>query len=85
VTTSSGGWRTILHAPADGVVSVIVTEVGENIRAGTPVAIAEADKQWPSFNAREDTLHGLTVGAKLDIARAGARDLAPADQRRAAG
>ena len=68
--------KTVLHAPADGVVSVIVTEVGENIRAGQPVlVIAEAGKQWLSFNAREDTLHGLTVGAKVNVARAGAGDL----------
>jgi HlyD family secretion protein len=71
--------KTILHAPADGVVSVIVTEVGENIRAGQPVlVIAEAGKQWLSFNAREDTLRGLKVGAKLDVARAGAGEPAPA-------
>jgi HlyD family secretion protein len=68
--------KTVLHAPADGVVSVIVTEVGENIRAGQPVlVIAEVGKQWLSFNAREDMLHGLTVGAKVDVARAGAGDL----------
>jgi len=71
--------KTILHAPADGVVSVIVAEIGENIRAGQPVlAIAEAGKQWLSFNAREDMLHGLTVGAKADVTRAGARDSMPA-------
>ena len=71
--------KTILHAPADGLVSVIVTEVGENIRAGQPVlAIAETGKQWLSFNAREDTLLGLTVGAKVEVARAGARELTPA-------
>ena len=68
--------KTMLHAPADGVVSVIVTEVGENIRAGQPVlVIAEAGKQWLSFNAREDTLHGLTVGATVNVARAGAGNL----------
>jgi HlyD family secretion protein len=55
---------------------VIVTEVGENIRAGQSVlVIAEEGKQWLSFNVREDTLHGLTVGAKVDVARAGAGDL----------
>ena len=71
--------KTILHAPADGLVSVIVTEVGENIRAGQPVlAIAETGKQWLSFNAREDTLLGLTVGAKVEVARAGAPELTPA-------
>ena len=48
--------KTILRAPADGVVSVIVAEVGENVRAGQPVlAIEETGKRWLSFNAREDT------------------------------
>src|SRR5262249_47883197 len=71
--------KTVLHAPADGIVSVIVTEIGENIRAGQPVlTIAEAGKQWLSFNAREDMLHGLTVGAKVDVGRAGARGPTPA-------
>jgi HlyD family secretion protein len=71
--------KTILHAPADGVVSVIVAELGENIRAGQPVlAIEEAGKRWLSFNAREDVLHGLTVGAKVDVARPGARETMPA-------
>jgi HlyD family secretion protein len=71
--------KTILHAPADGVVSVVVSEIGENIRAGQPVlAIQQAGKQWLSFNAREDMLHGLTVGAKVDVARAGTRELTPA-------
>jgi HlyD family secretion protein len=47
--------KTDLRAPADGVVSVIVAEVGENVRAGQPVlAIEEAGKQWLSFNVRED-------------------------------
>ena len=67
--------KTILRAPADGIVSVIVAEVGENIHAGQPVLVIEAaGKQWLSFNAREDRLHGLTVGSKVDVARAGARE-----------
>jgi HlyD family secretion protein len=71
--------KTILRAPADGVVSVIVAEVGENIHAGQPVlAIAETGKQWLSFNAREDLLRGLTVGTKVDVRRAGASDTTPA-------
>jgi len=75
-------WRldkTILRAPADGIVSVIVAEVGENIHAGQPVLVIEASgKQWLSFNAREDALHGLTVGSKVDVGRAGRREPAPA-------
>src|SRR5215468_12097216 len=68
--------KTILRAPADGVVSVIVAEVGENVRAGQPVlAIAETDKQFLSFNAREDLLHGLTVGSKVYVRRSGAEKM----------
>jgi HlyD family secretion protein len=71
--------KTTLRAPADGVVTVIVAEVGENIHAGQPVlAIEDTSKRWLSFNAREDLLHGLTVGAKVDVARSGTRDLTPA-------
>ncbi len=71
--------KTILRAPADGVVTVIVAEVGENVRAGQPVlAIEEPDKRWLSFNAREDLLHGLTVGATVDVGRAGASGPTPA-------
>jgi HlyD family secretion protein len=67
--------KTLLRAPADGVVSVIVAEVGENIRAGQPVlVVAETEKPWLSFNAREDQLRGLTVGKTVDVARDGARD-----------
>jgi HlyD family secretion protein len=71
--------KTILRAPADGVVSVIVAEIGENVRAGQPVlTIAEAGKQWLSFNAREDLLHGLTVGSTVDVARFGVTATMPA-------
>jgi HlyD family secretion protein len=64
--------KTILRAPSDGIVSVIVAEVGENVTAGQPVlTIAATGKQWLSFNAREDMLHGLTVGDKVEVARAG--------------
>jgi len=71
--------KTILRAPADGVVTVIVAEVGENIHPGQPIlAIEETGKRWLSFNAREDLLRGLTVGAKVDVARPGARELTPA-------
>jgi HlyD family secretion protein len=71
--------KTVLRAPGDGIVSVIVAEVGENIHAGQPVlVIEETGKQWLSFNAREDTLHGLTVGSKVDVEWAGGRERTPA-------
>jgi HlyD family secretion protein len=71
--------KTVLRAPADGVVSVIVAEVGENIRAGQPVLAIEATgKQWLSFNVREDFLHGIRVGMTLDVGRMGTRETTPA-------
>jgi HlyD family secretion protein len=48
----------VLRAPADGIVSVIFAEVGENIHAGQPVLVIEVSgKQWLSFNAREGRCH----------------------------
>lgn len=71
--------KTVLRAPADGVVSVIVAEIGENVHPGQPVLVIDAaGEQWLSFNAREDFLHGLTVGSKVDIERAGEREPFPA-------
>jgi HlyD family secretion protein len=71
--------KTILRAPADGVVSVIVAEVGENVRAGEPVlVIEETGKRWLSFNTREDLLHGLTVGSSVEVGRPGVKEPMPA-------
>jgi HlyD family secretion protein len=65
--------KMILRAPADGVVSVIVAELGENIRAGQPILMVEAaGEQWLSFNAREDHLRGLTIGETASVMRNGA-------------
>ena len=71
--------KTVLRAPADGVVSVIVAEIGENVRAGQPVlAIEQTGKRWISFNAREDWLPGIVVGARVNVFRAGMREVTPA-------
>jgi HlyD family secretion protein len=71
--------KTILRAPADGVVSLIVAEIGENVHAGQPVlVIAASRQQFLSFNAREDLLNGLTVGARVDVRRSGAAEATPA-------
>jgi HlyD family secretion protein len=71
--------KTVLRAPADGVVSVMVAEIGENVHPGQPVlVIAAARQQWLSFNAREDFLQGLTVGTTVPVGRAGANDTVPA-------
>src|SRR6202166_3878006 len=57
-----------LRAPADGVVSVVVAEVGENIRAGQAILMVEAaGEQWLSFNVREDHLSGLSMGQTVSV------------------
>jgi HlyD family secretion protein len=61
-----------LRAPADGVISVIAAEVGENVRPGQPILMVEAEgEQWLSFNAREDHLAGLAVGKTVSVLRSG--------------
>jgi HlyD family secretion protein len=65
--------KMILRAPADGVVSVIAAEVGENVRAGQPILMVEAaGAQWLSFNVREDHLNGPTIGETVGVMRSGA-------------
>jgi HlyD family secretion protein len=71
--------KTILRAPTDGAVTVIVAEIGENVHPGQPVlAIAAEGQQWLSFNVREDLLRGLRVGTTVPVARAGAPGTTPA-------
>jgi HlyD family secretion protein len=65
--------KMVLRAPADGVVSVVVAEVGENIRAGQPILMVEAaGEQWLSFNVREDHFDGLAIGETVSVRRNGA-------------
>ena len=67
--------KTVLRSPVDGIISVIVAEIGENVHAGQPVlAIAAAGKPWLSFNVREDLLNGLTIGTVVPVARAGVKE-----------
>ena len=71
--------KTVLRSPVDGIVSVVVAELGENVHAGQPIlAIAATGEQWLSFNVREDLLDGLTVGSKVKVTRAGAGETIPA-------
>ena len=65
--------KMVLRAPADGLVSVIAAEVGENVRAGQPILMVEAaGKQWLSFNVREDHLSRFAMGRTLTVVRNGA-------------
>lgn len=71
--------KTVLRAPADGIVSVVVAEIGENLHAGQPVlAIVLAGERWLSFNVREDSLGGLTVGTAVQVAREATGGMIPA-------
>jgi HlyD family secretion protein len=64
--------KMVLRAPADGVVTVIAAEVGENVRAGQPILMVEAaGKQWLSFNMREDHLNRLSTGETASVIRNG--------------
>ncbi|WGD50269.1 HlyD family efflux transporter periplasmic adaptor subunit [Bradyrhizobium sp. CB1650] len=64
--------KMVLRAPADGAVSVIAAEVGENVRAGQPILMVEAaGKQWLSFNVREDHLNDLKMGDAVNVMRHG--------------
>jgi HlyD family secretion protein len=65
--------KMVLRAPADGVVTVIAAEVGENVRAGQPILMVEAaGRQWLSFNVREDHLNRLSMGETASVMRNGA-------------
>jgi HlyD family secretion protein len=71
--------KMLLRAPADGVVSVIAAEVGENVRAGQPILMIEATgKQWLSFNVREDHLGNLAMGNAVSVTRTGSDGAAKA-------
>jgi len=62
--------KTVLRAPSDGVVTVIVAEVGEAVRAGQPMLTIDDPRQrWLSFNVREDALRGLTIGSQVQVVR----------------
>ena len=64
--------KMVLRAPADGVISVIAAEVGENVRAGQPILMVEASgQQWLSFNVREDHLGALAMGKTVNVLRNG--------------
>jgi HlyD family secretion protein len=57
-----------INSPTDGVVEVVVGELGEATVPGrTILTIADARKFWFSFNIREDQLRGLGIGEQLTL------------------
>jgi HlyD family secretion protein len=70
--------KTVLTAPADGVVRVVAGEVGEAVRAGQIIVTIEVDGEpWLSFNVREDRLGGITVGSAVNVLTSGATGSTP--------
>jgi HlyD family secretion protein len=64
--------KTILAAPVDGVVRLLVAEPGEAIVPGQPVlTLGAAGDRWFTFTIREDRLAGLTVGSPVALRTAG--------------
>ena len=70
--------KTILRAPADGLVSVIVAEVGENIRAGQPVLAMRRRTNDGCRSMRAKILCAASPSGR----RSASRPLAPNRRRR---
>lgn len=57
-----------LTSPADGIVSASFPQVGELVGTGAPImTVTDLRDQWFTFNVREDYLHGLMAGDKVQI------------------
>lgn len=60
--------KTTLVAPTDGVVRLIVAELGEAISPGQSVMTLEAgSERWFTFSIREDRLGGIGIGKPLGL------------------
>ena len=58
----------ILVSPADGVVSNRYPKVGELVGQGSPImTIQDLQDMWFTFNIREDRLHNLKNGDKVEL------------------
>lgn len=57
-----------LTAPSDGVVSETYPKVGELVGTGAPImTVTDLNDVWFTFNIREDYLHSMTVGDRLNV------------------
>ncbi len=60
--------KTTLLAPTDGVVRLIVAELGEAISPGQAVMTLDAgNERWFTFTIREDRLGGIGIGKPLVV------------------
>ena len=57
-----------LVSPADGIISATYPKVGELVGQGSPVAsVIDINDIWFTFNVREDYLHGMKQGDKINV------------------
>ena len=57
-----------LTSPCDGVVASIYPKVGELVGQGSPImTIEDLSDMWFTFNIREDRLHGMQSGDRIDL------------------
>jgi len=60
--------KTRLVAPVDGVIGVLVAQLGEIIPVGKPVITMELGaERWFAFTLREDTLGQITIGSNVTL------------------
>ena len=60
--------KMLLTAPADGVIAILASEVGEAVVPGAPVLTISPDNGiWFGFNLREDALGGLAIGSSVPV------------------
>lgn len=57
-----------LTAPSDGIISATFPKVGELVGTGSPImTITDLSDIWFTFNVREDYLHGMKQGDKVQV------------------
>ena len=60
--------KMLLNAPADGVIAILASEVGEAVVPGAPVlTMVPDDGIWFGFNLREDALRGVAIGSTASV------------------
>ncbi len=68
-----------LRSPVDGVLEVVVAELGEaEVPGRTVLTVAAARELWFDFNIREDELRGIDIGTPLMLTQAGSDRQIPA-------
>ncbi|MGD0105821.1 MAG: efflux RND transporter periplasmic adaptor subunit [Rhodopila sp.] len=71
--------KMLLHAPAVGIVGILVPEIGEAVVPGEPILTLIPDHGlWFGFNLREDAWSDLSVGSRVTVRLPGALEPATA-------